>query len=754
MKISKGKLALLVAAASVFTSLSAQPVSSPNYTEADLVWKEDFNGKKLNSKDWNFEFHQPGWVNNEWQSYDDSSKNTYLKDGFLIIQPLKTKNKDGSYSYTSGRINTQGKHTFTYGRIEARLKVPKGQGYLPAFWMMPDDESFYGQWPKCGEIDIMEVLGHETNTLYGTLHYGEPHSSQQGKYTLAAEDFSESFHNFAVEWEPGEIRFFCDGVKYKTVNDWFTRRPGFEEVTYPAPFDQPFYIILNVAVGGDWPGYPDETTTFGPEAQMVVDWVKVYQKKSYNEDVEKPAQKLVEAKTDNSGNMVRSGSSNWGFLKFQGGDGTLNVSADNKLDIIPTADGPVLHAVQVVQENVALNKGSVYRYSFDAYADKDRTIVACISAPNNGWIRYFGDENVNLTTKKQHFTYEFKMLEFTDPTARIEFNCGNQNSLAAVHISNIRLEKTGDIDLSKAGLNLLPDGNLIRNGQFQEGKGRLANWKINKTTIADVKVSNDNGRRELTVTTGKEKTDSSGVIVYQDGLFLAAGKQYIISFDAYAVKNCQIGVEFGAFNEKPSLTKKKQHFKYIYTIPETKDYSFKLKLASEGNTVFVDNIFIKENSNLINGNFDADTAAWELYAHQNAQCKLDIIEENKNKVAQISVDKTGDMDWMIQLKQNNITLENGKKYHVSFKAKSDMDRTIMWALQRDGSKDDNWIPYSDTQRINVTGEYKVFEHTFTMTSSTDTAVIFTISVGAVNNKVINQSHKIYIDDIVVEEISK
>ena len=127
MKISKGKLALLIAAASVFTSLSAQPVSSSNYTEADLVWKEDFNGKKLSSKDWNFEFHQPGWVNNEWQSYDDSSKNTYLKDGFLIIQPLKTKNRDGSYSYTSGRINTQGKHTFTYGRIEARLKVPKGQ---------------------------------------------------------------------------------------------------------------------------------------------------------------------------------------------------------------------------------------------------------------------------------------------------------------------------------------------------------------------------------------------------------------------------------------------------------------------------------------------------------------------------------------------------------------------------------------------------------------------------------------------------
>ena len=131
------------------------------YTDADLVWKEDFNGKKLNSKDWNFEFHEPGWVNAELQSYGNSSKNTYIKDGCLVIQAIKTEKKDGSIEYTSGRINTQGKHTFTYGRFEARLRVPKGKGFLPAFWMMPDDESLYGQWPKCGEIDIMEVLGDD-----------------------------------------------------------------------------------------------------------------------------------------------------------------------------------------------------------------------------------------------------------------------------------------------------------------------------------------------------------------------------------------------------------------------------------------------------------------------------------------------------------------------------------------------------------------------------------------------------------------
>lgn len=752
MKLSKIMASFIFAGIFIFTNLCAQGFSS-NYTEADLVWQEDFNGKKLNLKDWNFEFHEPGWVNNEWQSYDDSSKNTYLKDGCLVIQPLKKKNKNGTYSYTSGRINTQGKHSFTYGRFEARLKVPKGQGYLPAFWMMPDNESFYGQWPRCGEIDIMEVLGHETDTLYGTLHFGEPHSSRQGTYTLDRGNFADSFHDFAVEWEPGEIRFYCDGVNYETINDWYTRTPGFEEITFPAPFDQPFYIIFNVAVGGDWPGYPDESTSFGPEAQMLVDWVKVYQKKEYNEDVEKVVQSSVEEKYDSTGNMVRNGEDEWSLKVFQGGQASLLIS-DNSLDIIPTADGPLAHAVQVVQENISLTRGNIYRYSFDAYADDERSMIACISAPNRGWIRYLPDSTVNLTKESQHFSYEIKMSEFSDSEARIEFNCGNQNSLAAINISNIRLEKIGSFDLAKAGLNLLPDGNLIHNGQFQEGKGRLGSWKIENKINADVRVTNDKGRRELMVTSSGKDIKASDFVIYQDDIYLSEGKQYIISFDAYTSKKAQILLNFADLNKTISLSKNKQNYQFNFTARKTDFHTFALELANPDTSVFVDNIFVKDNSNLLNGNFSGGKAAWELYAHQNAQSSFEVIEDEDNKFALLTVNKTGDMDWMIQLKQNNISLEKGKKYHVSFKAKSDMDRTIMWALQRDGSKDDNWIPYSNTQIINVSGEFKTFEHTFTMASESDEHVIFTISAGAVNNKIINSSHKIYIDDVVIEEISK
>ncbi len=749
MKITKTSAALALIASALFANLSAQGKPS-KYTEADLVWQENFDGKKLDTKSWNYETHQPGWVNNELQSYGPSTKNTYVKDGCLVIQPIKTKNKDGSFSYTSGRVNTQGKHSFTYGRIEAKIKMPAGQGYLPAFWMMPEDESFYGQWPKCGEIDIMEILGHDPSTMYGTIHYGEPHNQQQGTFT-PDKNFTDNFHVAAVEWEPGEIRFYCDGVNYYTVNDWYTRRPGFDDVTFPAPFDQPFYIILNLAVGGDWPGYPDETTTFDEKAQMLVDYVKVYQKKEYNDDVEKPVLSAAAVKTDSTGNLVRTGEANWEFLKFQGGDGKLSVKGD-KLDITPVKDGPVAHAVQVVQSKLALVKGNKYRYSFDASADSERKIITCISAPNNGWIRYCPDATITLSKDKKNYSFEFTMLAATDAAARIEFNLGNLNSLAAVHISNIRLEKTGEINLAEEGLNILPDGNYIHNGQFQEGKGRLAHWKTDSKIKADVKVTNDNGRRELMVTTPAGASKLSDVTVSQDDLSLPAGKQFILSYDAYASKNCKMGVQLAGLNETSSLSAKKQHYEYLVKPDVSAKFSLSFNLANSDTSVYVDNVSLKENCSLLNGDFKNGMAAWELYAHQNSECNVDIIEENGSKEAQVSIKKTGNMDWMIQLKQVNVLLEKGKKYHVSLKAKADTNRTIMWALQRDGSKDDNWIPYSGTIKMNVSNEFKTFEHTFTMTGSTDPAVIFTISMGAVDGKQINSAHKVTVSDIVVEEV--
>ena len=185
-----------------------------SYSESDLVWKDDFDGNSLNLDDWNYEYHEPGWVNNELQEYVDSKENIYVKDGNLVIQAVQKKARGGKTSYTSGRINTRGKHDFKYGRIEARIKFPSGKGFLPAFWMMPTEENLYGQWPKCGEIDIAEVLGDRTEEIYGTLHYGEPHKESQGKAAAQGKSFSDDWHIVACEWEPGVIRFYADGKMY------------------------------------------------------------------------------------------------------------------------------------------------------------------------------------------------------------------------------------------------------------------------------------------------------------------------------------------------------------------------------------------------------------------------------------------------------------------------------------------------------------------------------------------------------------
>jgi beta-glucanase (GH16 family) len=169
-------------------------------------------------------------------------------------------------------MRTVGKGDWTYGRFEMRARLPQGQGLWPAFWMMPSDNT-YGGWAASGEIDIMELIGREPGTVYGTLHHGGswPNNTHTGiTYTLDQGRFADDFHVFAVEWEAGEMRWYVDDVQYQTQTEWSTTGAPF-----PAPFDQRFHILLNVAVGGNFPGNPDTTTTF-PQ-RMEVDYVRVYQ---------------------------------------------------------------------------------------------------------------------------------------------------------------------------------------------------------------------------------------------------------------------------------------------------------------------------------------------------------------------------------------------------------------------------------------------------------------------------------------------
>jgi len=263
-------------------SNGSEPIEDPGINDTipevpgwTLVWNDEFDGPKIDKNKWEHEVNATGGGNNELQYYTSRDINSYIENGKLVIQGLKETftGPEGTRDYTSARLRTLNKGDWKYGRLEIKALLPYGQGIWPAIWMLPTDW-VYGGWAASGEIDIMEMVGHENNTVHGTLHYGGnwPDNVQSGtSFILGEGTFSGDFHIFTIEWEDGEIRWYVDGIHYQTQTQWHSSDHGF-----PAPFDQRFHLLLNVAIGGNWPGSPDATTVFPQE--MLVDYVRVYEK--------------------------------------------------------------------------------------------------------------------------------------------------------------------------------------------------------------------------------------------------------------------------------------------------------------------------------------------------------------------------------------------------------------------------------------------------------------------------------------------
>ena len=269
-------LALLAGAARVCSAQNPPPI--PKDVGWKLVWSDEFNGpagSPVDRSKWVLETGSERWGNEELEYYTDRTANVFLRDGNLVIRALNEKYPEAdpkAANYTSGRMKTMGKFSQTYGRFEARIKIPFGQGMWPAFWMLGDDIDKVG-WPACGEIDIMENIGKEPSMIHGSIH-GPGYTGSVGleaPYTLpGGQRFADDFHVFAVEWSPDSVSFFVDRTMYvkRTRADL---KPGWKWV-----FDKPFFLILNLAVGGDWPGAPDSSTRFPQE--MLVDYLRVYER--------------------------------------------------------------------------------------------------------------------------------------------------------------------------------------------------------------------------------------------------------------------------------------------------------------------------------------------------------------------------------------------------------------------------------------------------------------------------------------------
>ena len=716
----------------------------------------------------------------------DNGYNWYGGAKLLISGSGKSGNagniESGESKITSGRITTQGKHDFTYGRFEARAKVPYGQGFLPAFWLMASDEGYYGQWPKCGEIDIMEVMGQETNKSYHTIHYGynsgNGHKENQGTKTLTEGNFSDEYHVFRVDWEPGKIKWFVDDQQVYETSDWYTGTDDDNQITYPAPFDQNFYIILNLAVGGSWVGDPDLDEINGKAYE--IDYVRVYQKsESEYEQIESGAERpekepVVYRDADESGNYVlnsdftnaiaaensEEGKNNWVLHLEKDAEGSVAEISNGAVIITPVAEGGQPHSVQLKQVGVPMYKGWEYELSFDAYSTQDRSIVVDIEGPDHGWVRYLQDTTVALGTNEQHYTMNFTMNEKTDANGSLEFNLGKQGSTAPVVIKNVKLiHKSGEEVKDDNEKVIRPDGNYVYNGSFDQGDKRLGYWEFDENDASQISVTKTRTDRELMVKVEVPEgaSEANPVTISQSDLAPLAKGSYELSFNAYHDGGEADGLTVNVVGEEfvPSLTNEKTSFSKMINLENdlTRDESNIEFSFTKPGTYYLDDVFLTEKALLKNGSFSAGMAGWTPYIDGAAKANyvIDNMNGNDNTFA-ITIEDTGkDNDWYIQLNQDGLKIEEGKYYYVSFKAKSSMNRVIKYCLQKNG---DDWANYSGTGEVEVGHECKTFSHAFQMTNATDEKTRFNITFGSIGGERIQSKHDVYIDDIELIELTK
>ena len=688
----------------------------------------------------------------------------------------------GKREITSGRVTTQGKHDFTYGRFEARAKVPEGQGYLPAFWLMATDEGLYGQWPKCGEIDIMEVMGQNTSKSYHTIHYGYSsgagHKENQGSKVLTDGSFSDEFHTYTLDWDPGKLTWYVDGEEVYTTSDWYTGTDDDNQVTYPAPFDQNFYIILNLAVGGSWVGYPNDDVYADMNNQSYeIDYVRVYQKSAeeyarLEEECKRPEKEVTFREADETGNYVINGDfskeigidgdknadkDNWKLHLESDAEGSTYAIKDNSIKITPASAGSQNHSVQLKQENIPMYKGWEYELTFDAVADEERDIVIDVEGPDRGWTRYMQDTTVKVGTSKQSYSYTFTMNDKNDPNGSLEFNLGKNTPVAAVTISNVRLtHKSGDEIVDNNEKVIRPDGNYIYNGSFDQGERRLGYWEFCEEDSQYISVTNAGTKRELKVTVPEGKT----VSVKQSALSPIGKGQYELSFNARS--------ENGAFD---GLTVNMAGNSYVPELKDT-DSKFSKKLIYEedleraasnveltfkgAGTYYLDNIFFTESALIKNGSFNAGLASFSPYIDSQVKANyvIDNMNGNDNTFAITIEDTVADTDannWYIQLNQDGITLEQGKSYRLSLRMKSSIERKVKYLMQQ---YEGEWANYSGNGPVTIGPEWQTFTTEFKMEYPTDTNTRFNVTMGSIDGERISTKHDVFIDDISLVEIDE
>lgn len=750
-----------------------------------LVWSDEFDGDEINMDNWSFDHPENGRYNQEIQSYTD--RNAWVEDGKLIIEARDeefTEPNGETYNYTSSKLITQGKQTWTYGKIEVKAKMPTGQGMWPAIWMMPEDEPFYGTWPVGGEIDIMELLGHEPGTIHGNIHYGDPKGESQGSYTLPdGQSFADDYHVYTLEWEPGEIRWYIDGELFNKANDWHSRHPSnAEEFTYPAPFDQDFFLILNISVGGGWPGNPDETTVF-PQ-QMAVDYVRVYQKDEYPvREKPEPSEEESEGRAPlKDGNFVYNGGFNsdnpeidgidgvantdyWTFLKGPGGDAEVVVE-DGAMHIQIANGGTVDYGVQLIQDPIPLEQGAKYKASFNAKAESERDIkVKLGGGDSRGYSEYSNEPAITLSTDWEPYEFEFIMPERTDLKARYEFNMGLSD--ADVWLSDVRLEMVEKVpsvtDPSLEPRPPLAGGNFIYNGTFDQGAARMAFWefKTDSSADADKYIGSAVNERRFDALINNGGDHAQSIQLVQPEINVEQGNSYQLTFDASAdaARSMQISLVSANGNVVSDQTvdidtETKDHtIHFDVDVVTDNNVELQFNMGGSNENVYIDNVVLTrvlesdgvEGNLILNGIFDS-LAHWTTeFNHSQAVFGVD-----ENGHFKVNITDVGYDTWAIQLYQSGVYLEQGEDYELSLDARSTIDRPVL--LQLEHGTDYTTYFAAD---LEMTEEWDTYKYTFTMDHDTDPNTKFGFSFGGDGtDNIPTDEHDIFIDNIVLKKVGE
>ena len=608
----------------LFLALLSLQANSQCY---ELVWEENFDGTSINQANWNFQ--TGSWSGSQVQNCY-TTNNTDVSGGTLQIE---ARYEPGSVcsgvtrDFTSGFIQTKNIIDWTFGRFEARIKMPASNSTWPAFWMSPQDK-IYGDWPQSGEIDILEIKGHDMTKSYGNAIWGiegMPINQDKQTYNFPPGNGADNWHVYAVEWNLGKFDYFIDGNYYGTIDNFDAPNA----TTHPGPFDDGFYLRLNMAVGGTYldPPWNDANNAIAElPATMEVDWVRVYQDLGNCPPVECD---LVE----NGG--FDNGLNNWNLFEHNTANGNLSILGNGftKIDIINPGTSSWHLALR--QTGLALENGKTYYVRLTAYADASRSAPIIISKSDGTQYTYISQ---SLTTSPTIYEHQFTMNAATDLNGVFNLNVGN--NLADVYVTNISISEVqvgtpcddgNECTINDAYDNLCncigtfqdadndgictgfdPDDNdpcnpeicdignceLIDNWSFDNG---LNNWTLFEHNSADGNLSiigNEYAKIEI-INPG---TSSWHLALRQSGLPLENGKTYQIRLRAYAddPRNCSIiisksdGSQY-AYNSL-SLTAIPSIYQYTFTMNAATDLNatFNLNVGNNFNNVYVSEISVSE----------------------------------------------------------------------------------------------------------------------------------------------------------------